>query len=115
MKSMTILVSCLSVLFSLPVRAQSENWTPLLNKNLSRWENYLSYAHKIGYDGKIPKDSLGNSIQPIGYNKDLTHVFSVTDEAGGPILRISGEKYRSLFTRQSYKNYHLRLQVKWIS
>jgi hypothetical protein len=92
---------------------KEDKWTPLLDKDLSQWENYLSYRFKDGYNGKIPKDSLGNDIQPIGYNKDSSGVFSVLQEPGGLVLRISGEVYGCLFTRQSYENYHLRLQVKW--
>ncbi|MCK8496006.1 DUF1080 domain-containing protein [Spirosoma sp. RP8] len=88
-------------------------WTPLLDKNLSQWETYLSYSHKTGYNGKIPTDAAGNPIQPIGYNKDSTHVFSVSSEPGGPVLRVSGTIYGCLFTRQDYENYHLTLQVKW--
>ncbi|GGB81960.1 hypothetical protein GCM10011325_06810 [Dyadobacter sediminis] len=91
----------------------ADEWTPLLDKNLSQWENYLSYAHKNGYNGKVPKDVNGNPVAPIGYNKDNGNVFSVINESGGPVLRISGETYGCLFTRSSYKNYHLRLQVKW--
>jgi hypothetical protein len=90
-----------------------DEWTPLLDPNLSQWETYLSYAHKADYNGKVPTDATGNPIQPIGYNKDETHVFSVLKEAGGPVLRVSGEKYGCLFTRKSYENYHLALDVKW--
>lgn len=93
--------------------AQSSEWTSLLDKNLSRWETYLSYKHKIDYNGNIPKDAAGNPIQPIGYNKDDTHVFSIVNEPSGPVLRISGEIYGCLFSRQSYQNYHLTLEVKW--
>lgn len=84
-----------------------------MDPNLSQWESYLSYAHKVGYNGNIPKDSLGNPIAPIGYNKDATRVFSVVQKDGGPALRISGEFYGCLFTRKEYENYHLMLEVKW--
>jgi len=80
---------------------------------LTKWENYLSYRHRIGYNGEVPKDEKGNEIPPIGYNNDETNVFSVLNEPEGPVLRISGEIYGALFTRNSYKNYHLKLQVKW--
>lgn len=92
---------------------RADEWTPLLDDRLSQWENYLSYAHKPGYNGKIPKDEQGNAIAPIGYNKDMGKVFSVINEPGGPVLRVSGETYGCLFTRKSYQNYHLKLQVKW--
>ena len=92
---------------------KTDDWTPLLDKNLSQWERYLSFRHKDNYNGKIPKDSLGKDIQPIGYNKDDTGVFTILDEPTGPVLRVSGEIYGCLFTKKSYDNYHLTLQVKW--
>lgn len=91
----------------------TEEWVPLLDKDLTQWENYLSYAHKSGYNGNIPKDASGVTVPPIGYNKDHNQVFSILNELDGPVLRISGETYGCLFTRQSYKNYHLKLQVRW--
>lgn len=113
MKSIRALVGCLSVLFAFQATAQVNDWTPLLDNKLTHWETYLSYAHKVGYNGNIPKDTAGNQLQPIGYNKDETGVFSVLNEPAGPVLRISGAIYGCLFTRQSYENYHLTLQVKW--
>ena len=97
----------------LPSINQSDEWTPLLDKNLSQWENYLSYTHKANYNGKIPTDLSGKPIEPVGYNNDKKGVFSVLNQKEGPVLRISGEIYGCLFTRKSYENYHLKLQVKW--
>ncbi|MCF0056846.1 DUF1080 domain-containing protein [Dyadobacter sp. CY356] len=92
---------------------KADEWTVLLDKDLSQWESYLSYRHKNGYNGKIPKDASGADIAPIGYNKDDTHVFSILNEPGGPVLRVSGEIYGCLISREVYKNYHLKLLVKW--
>lgn len=92
---------------------EKTEWTSLLDKDLTQWESYLSYRHANDYNGKIPLDTSGNPIQPIGYNNDKTHVFSVLNEPDGPVLRISGEIYGCLFTRSAYNNYHLKLQVKW--
>lgn len=99
--------------FLIGASAPPPSWTNLLDKDLSQWENYLSFRHKVGYSGKAPVDSEGNPIQPIGYNKDETKVFSVIEEKGEPVLRISGEIYGCIFTKKEYENYHLKLQVKW--
>lgn len=88
-------------------------WTPLLDKTLSHWENYLSYQHSITYNGKAPVDVNGKPIDPIGYNKDSLQVFSIREANNELILRISGEVYGCLFTKQEYANYHLKLKVKW--
>lgn len=107
-----VIISLLATSFS-PPRQKASGWVSLLDKDLSQWESYLSYAHRADYNGKIPTDASGAPLKPIGYNKDNTHVFSVLTEPGGPVLRVSGEKYGCLFTRQEYDNYHLTLQVKW--
>lgn len=92
---------------------KKEEWTSLLDKNLTNWEMYLSYSHTSNYKGEMPRSETGAFIQPIGYNKNEKNVFSVIEEKGEPVLKISGEIYGSVFTRQEYENYHLKLQVKW--
>lgn len=91
----------------------THEWQPLLDKELSQWEMYLSYWHKPGYNGSTPKDRDGNEIQPIGYNQNVNNVFSMLEENGEPVLRISGEIYGSIFTKQEFQNYHLKLKVRW--
>ncbi|WP_442588062.1 3-keto-disaccharide hydrolase [Pedobacter sp. AW31-3R] len=113
MKRLFINFSAFSILLSLLSLSPAREWTPLLDKNLSKWETYLSYAHREDYNGNIPKDASGSPIAPLGYNKDPQQVFSVLNEPEGPVLRISGETYGCIFTRSSFKNYHLKLQVKW--
>jgi len=90
-----------------------KEWTPLLDKNLSNWETYLSYRHKLDYNGKIPTDAQGNEIAPLGYNPKGQQVFTVIEEKGEPILKVSGEVYGCVYTKQEYENYHLKLKYKW--
>ncbi len=92
---------------------KEEKWTNLIDKNLSRWDNYLSYRHQAGYNGSVPKDSNGIEIAPIGYNKPGYDVFSVIEENNEPVIRISGEIYGCLISKEEYSNYHLKLKVKW--
>ncbi|TFF40088.1 3-keto-disaccharide hydrolase [Mucilaginibacter psychrotolerans] len=105
---------CLMVLllsgtsFQLP-----SEWTPLLDKNLSKWETYQSFYHKVGYKGKPPVDSNGLETKPIGYNVNKNNVFSVVMEDGQPILKITGEIYGCIFTKQDFANYHLKLKFRW--
>ena len=88
-------------------------WTLLLDKDLSKWETYLSYRHKNGYNGSLPVDAQGTNIVPVGYNKNEGNVFAMVDEKGEQVLRVSGEIYGCLYTKQEYENYHLKLKVKW--
>lgn len=90
------------------------SWTKLLDKDLSKWNIYLSYEMKNGYNGSIPLNVNGDTIQPIGYNNNYKNVFSViSDNKDSLILRISGEVYGCVFTKEDYRNYRFRLKVKW--
>jgi hypothetical protein len=92
---------------------EKDEWTHLLDKDLTNWEMYLSYSHTAGYKGEAPRSESGALIKPVGYNKNEKNVFSVIEEKGEPVLKVSGEIYGSVFTRQSYENYHLKLKVRW--
>ncbi len=91
----------------------ADEWTPLLDRSLSQWESYLSFRHKDGYSGTAPTDEKGQPVPPIGYNKDTANVFTVIEENGAPVLRVSGEIYGCVLTKQEFENYHLRLKVRW--
>ena len=103
----------LFLLFFLTSFQEQDNWIDLLDKDLSQWENYLSYRYPEGYDGEVPKDAEGNDLKPIGLNKDEFGVFTMIEEDGQPVLRISGEIYGCVATKSSFENYHLKLKVKW--
>lgn len=100
------------LLFSSSSKAP-RGWEPLLDKKLSKWQTFQSYRHQLGYKGKVPTDAQGKEIAPIGYGKNEANVFSVLMQEGEPVLRISGEIYGCVFTRQDYSNYALKLKVKW--
>ncbi|MFD1470368.1 DUF1080 domain-containing protein [Hymenobacter caeli] len=88
-------------------------WEPLLDKSLSKWRNFESYRHQPGYQGQPPTDAQGQPVPLIGYDKNEANVFSVVVLAGEPVLRISGEIYGCVFTKQDFANYDLKLKVKW--
>lgn len=119
MKNKAIIVKGLTltafagIILSLSSFFKKEEWTPLLDKNLSNWEVYLSYSHKNGYKGEIPLDANGVAIEPVGYNNDKTGVFTVIEEKGEPVLKVSGEIYGCVFTKQEFENYHFKTKVKW--
>lgn len=73
---------------------------PLFNgRDLTGWDTYLG----------PPK----RGEPPLGENRDPQGVFSVTQEDGTPAIRISGETYGGLITREEFENYHLRVEFKW--
>ncbi|MFD2937466.1 3-keto-disaccharide hydrolase [Spirosoma flavum] len=96
-----------------PIRLATKKWVSLLDKNLSLWDTYLSFSHKDSYSGKKPVNAKGEELIPVGYSKNEKNVFSVVEQKGEPVLKITGEIYGCVFTKKTYKNYHLKLQVKW--
>ncbi len=93
--------------------AAAVDWTKLLDKDLSQWSTYLSFRHSDAYDGSEPVDTAGKKIEPVGYGKDPAGVFSIREEGGDLVLRVSGEIYGCLFTKQEFSDYRLRLMVRW--
>ncbi|WP_297093153.1 DUF1080 domain-containing protein [uncultured Draconibacterium sp.] len=91
----------------------SNEWESLMDKDLSKWDRYLSYKHQLGYNGDQPKDANGNLIEPIGLNKEGYNVFTVVNDDSEDVLKISGEIYGCLISKKEYSNYHLRLKMKW--
>ncbi len=106
-------VVSLSILFFMGSCKKETTWTPLLDKDLSKWDTYLGYKLTTEYNGEKPMDENGVAIEPIGYNKNVNNVFSIIEENGGPVLKVSGEIYGCVFTKQEFENYHLKLKVKW--
>ena len=86
-------------------------WRALLDTKLSNFDVYLSYH---GNDilnviqGRAPK-----GLKPIGLNPRSQDVFTVVEEDGRPVLRISGEIYGCLQTKETFSNYHLKLETRW--
>ena len=93
--------------------SENEEWENLLDEQLSKWEIYQSYKLTDDYNGQQPKDEEGNPVEPIGYNKNVGDVFTVSLAYNEPILRISGEIYGCVFTKKEFENYHLSMKVKW--
>ena len=116
MRKLPLLLStallCAAATFPTPPPAP-DGWTRLLDKDLSQWRIYQSYRHVPGDRGLPPTDAQGRPLPPIGYDKNAANGFSVVLQNGEPVLRISGEIYGCLITRQDYANYDLKLKVKW--
>src|SRR5450432_2971358 len=86
-------------------------WTSLLDQNLSQWDTYLGFRHVPGYQGSVPVDQNGIAIEPVGYGKNAADVFTVSQEKGGTVLRVSGEIYGCQFNKQEFGNYRLKVKV----
>ena len=101
---------CLLLMFfliiNLDITAQKNSWQTLFNgKNLSGWDTYLG----------PPLDDSGKKLSeiPVGLNKDPKNVFTIIDQEGEKVIRISGENWGGIATKKVYSNFHLQLKFKW--
>jgi len=94
------------VVLSCTNQAQQNEWRSLYNgKDLTGWDTYL---------GPLYSDEKGDfDGDHVGLNNDPYDVFTVVEEDGGNVIRISGEVFGGISTMDSFENYHLQLQFKW--
>lgn len=97
-RSVQIIVACLICILSVSC-GQKE--TQLFNgKNLDNWEKHLG-------------SSLGADFNDLAAAATVDKVFTVVEQNGEKVIRISGEINGALTTTESYENYHLQLVFKW--
>ena len=103
----SILLVVIIVVFGFTERLyHPQQWQSLFNgKDLSGWDTWLGPKHNEF--GKIEND------KPAGLNNDPDHVFTVIDLNGEKVIRISGNGWGGISTKNEYENYHLQLQFKW--
>lgn len=94
--------------------AAETGWRPLFNgRDLSGWTTWLGKPHaSVNLPGE-PKDEKGAYTQPLA-TRDPLAVFTVVAADGRPAIRISGQVFGELRTADSFANYHLKLQFKWV-
>lgn len=101
----------LITLFSSSVSA--EPWLQLVDRKLSHWDIFMGVPHKSsgikGYE-QVEDVRFG---KPLGLNNDPKQVFSVIEENGEPVIKITGEVFAGLVTKAEFSNYHLKAQFKW--
>ena len=81
-------------------------WDVLYNgTNLNGWDIYIG----------PPLDDAGKKLSetPVGLNHDPKHVFTITDQDGEKVIRVSGESWGGISTIKEYADFHLHLQFKW--
>ncbi|MGC6426329.1 MAG: ThuA domain-containing protein [Akkermansiaceae bacterium] len=95
--------------------AKAGKWYSLLDQNLTQWDIWMGVPHRSvkipGHPASTSKD--GTTGTPLGLNNDPLSVFSVIEEDGHPVLKITGEIFAGLTTKKEFENYHLTMQFKW--
>jgi len=91
-----------------------DGWKPLLNgKDLSGWETWLAKPHRSSSFEGLAKNEKGDYTEALGLNRDPHQNFSIVVEDGQPALRISGEVFGGISTKEEFENYHFRAEFKW--
>lgn len=83
-----------------------DEWQVLFNgKDLTGWDTYIG----------PPQDDGGKRLSdvPVGLNNDPEHVFTIVNDNGEKVIRISGENWGGISTKKEYENFHLQLMFKW--
>jgi hypothetical protein len=93
---------------------EDEGWKPLMNgKDLSGWETWLTKPHRSSVVEGLAKNEKGDYSEALGLNRDPNQVFSIVTMDGQPALRISGEVWGGISTKEEFENYHFRAEFKW--
>ncbi len=95
-----------TIIYSTDMFAQNAMSTVLFNgKDLTGWDSYIG----------PPLDDAGKKLSdvPVGLNNDPNHVFTVVQQEGEKVIRISGENWGAISTAKEYADFHLQLMFKW--
>ena len=95
----TLSILIFSFIFSFFTFAQKGSKILFNGKNLKGWDTYIGAGEKNG--------------TPVGLNKDPMKVFTITKINGEQVIRVSGEPFGSLATKEEYSDYHLQMIFKW--
>jgi hypothetical protein len=92
----------------------AEAWRPLFNgRDLAGWETFLTNPDPSWDVPGLKRDAAGKYLEPIGRNKDPLHVFNIETVDGQPAIHVTGQGFGVITTKESFSNFHVRLQVKW--
>lgn len=75
------------------------------------WRSLFDGSSFAGWDRYLGKPSASEA--PLGLDDDPRGVFSVVTLDGAPVIRISGEIWGALISKDTFCDFHLRAQYKW--
>ena len=104
-----------AALFSLAAAPQPSGWRSIWNgKSLDGWTTWMQAPSPTSEVPGLKRDETGKYLEPIGSGRDPLKVFSVAEDVDGrSAIRISGEAFGELRTKESFKDYHLKFQFTW--
>lgn len=112
--SQKLLIICITLFIGLNAFSQKKS-IKLFDETLSNFEIWNGVPH-MTVNGLPEGTYQSNNVHdgtPLGLNNDIKNVFSTITENGELVLKITGEIYGGLTTKDTYKNYHLSVHFKW--
>ena len=108
-RPMRSLAAAMPLLFSAgALAAAGPEWSSLFNgRTLDGWDTWLG-PKSGGYS-----DPKQTNPPPLGLNNDPLGVFTVVEVDGAPAIRVSGEVFGAITTKQEFDNIHIRVEYKW--
>ncbi|HXX93323.1 MAG TPA: DUF1080 domain-containing protein, partial [Planctomycetota bacterium] len=97
----------------LPLGQDPEGRALFNGRDLEGWETWLGKPHRAVDVPGLQKNEQGEYAGPVGLGRDPKGVFTVREVEGSPSLRISGEIWGALSTKEEFENFHLRVQQRW--
>ncbi len=98
--SLVLLTCCAIALPFVDAGKDQPPSTSLFNgKDLAGWDTWLGKPFK------------GDKV--VGLNIDPLKVYTVVNVDDAPAIRVSGEVFGAITTKEEYANYHLKLEFKW--
>jgi hypothetical protein len=92
----------------------ADAWRPLFNgKDLTGWSMFMAAPPPETDVPGLKRDAKGNYLEPVGFNRDPLHVFTIETVDGRPAIHVSGAGFGVITTDDTFANFHLRMQVKW--
>lgn len=104
-----------TLLVATPFVSAESQARSLLDEKLSAWEVFVGVPHESVNVPGFPASSStdGQTGTPVGLGSDPLKIFAVLMEDGKPVLRVSGQIYAGLTTRDEFENFHFSCQFKW--
>lgn len=109
-----LIVSAFGWSLANPIYAQKKK-IALFDENLSNFETWIGVPHQSVKDlpkGTYQSNNVHNGV-PLGLNNDIKNVFTTQIENGELVLKVSGEIYAGLTTKDTFENYHLSVMFRW--
>ncbi|WP_010133915.1 ThuA domain-containing protein [Ochrovirga pacifica] len=86
----------------------------MLDENLSKWDIWMGVPHTTVKNLEPPKfDNVMKGGIPLGLHNDPKKVYSVMKENDELVLKITGEIYGGLTSKNEFGDYHFSAQFKW--